>query len=116
MSLTAVRNSNLKYPVRDCCTGTQVNAPIYLNINSGIFYSHNGNALNQRSKGGRGHRWATGRGFHHVLKYGFFTWFCNNQTNNSVALEGWWGIIWEMWRESEFILHKICILFLQLQK
>jgi len=37
MSLIDVWNSNLECSVRDCCTGTQVNAAIYLNIISGIF-------------------------------------------------------------------------------
>jgi len=37
MSVTAVWNSNLKYPGGYCCTGTPVNAAIYLNIISGIF-------------------------------------------------------------------------------
>jgi hypothetical protein len=56
MSLTAVWNSNLKYPVRDCCTGTPVIVAVYLLLLAVVLvlvlfteYSQNGNAFNQRS-------------------------------------------------------------------
>ena len=42
--------------------------------------------------------------------------FVTIKTINSVALEGLWDIICEMRSESEFILHKICTLYLQTQQ
>jgi hypothetical protein len=42
--------------------------------------------------------------------------FVTIKTINSVALEGLWAIICEMRSESEFILHKICTLYLQTQQ
>jgi hypothetical protein len=42
--------------------------------------------------------------------------FISIKSINSVALEGWCGIMGEKRTESEFTLHKICILYLQPQQ
>ena len=63
-------------------------------------------------------------GYIYPFLRGFLTYYImdfvpdilNIKTINSVALEGWCGIVWEKWTESQFKLHIIWILYLQHQK